>query len=72
MSNVFNIVTGYGQHVMLDAERVMAALGAYGLRFSLEGNIEALMVTPEGTTWEDVESLPAVLAGQTTTRAKKN
>lgn len=59
------VPVGNGGAVLLDLEKLCSALGAYGIRVGISGEIEALMVKPEGTSWEPVEELPAVVAGQT-------
>lgn len=59
------IQTEHAGMVLLYADKICTALGSYGLKVGTDGIIEALMMKPEGTTWETIDELPAVVAGQT-------
>lgn len=73
MDDLIIVPLDHGASVILHIEKLLNSLGAYGLRVGTDGALEALMVKPEGTTWEAVEDLPAVIAGQTaTTRPRRS
>lgn len=57
--------TDHGQNVMIYPELVCRAFGAHALRINSDGDIELLVLSPEGSGWAGIDELPMVQTGRT-------
>lgn len=71
-SELMSVVkTDHGQVVMLYAENICKMFGAHAIKIDPDGNLEALLISPEGSGWASVEDMQVVQTGRTRSSIRK-
>lgn len=55
--------TADGGHVLIYVDHLTAMFGVYGLRVNSVGDIEGLVIGPDGAEWKELSELSTVQAG---------
>lgn len=63
--------TEHGYTVMMYPELICRMYGGHGLRLDASGDIEVLLLTPEGSGWGRIEDLQLVQTGRTRTSIRR-